>query len=61
MPWFSVIGDEFNTDTGYVGEAQLTVFLRDDDQVFRTYSTSGRALTSLSTHWTLLDLTPRGV
>lgn len=61
MPWFSVIGDDFNTDTGYVGEAQLTVFVRADDRIFRTYSISGSALTTLSTHWTLLDLTPGGV
>lgn len=60
VPWFSVIGEEFNTDTGYVGEAQINVFVRDGDRIFRTYAVSGSILETLSTHWTLLDLTPRG-
>lgn len=56
-PWFST-GSDFNDDVGYSGEAQITVFLRDDNTVFRTYATSGRDLETLSNHWALLDLTP---
>lgn len=58
LPWFSAVGEEFLEDVGYTDDAQLTVFLRDGDAVYRTYATSGRVLTTLGNHWTLLDLTP---
>lgn len=60
VPWFSLVGDDFNTDAGYAGEAQITVFLRDAEMAFRTYATSGRSLEAIGNHWTLLDLTPFG-
>lgn len=58
LPWFSLVGEDFNVDAGYAGEPQITVFLRDADTVFRTYSTSGRVLETIGNEWTLLDLTP---
>lgn len=58
VPWFSLVGEDFNVDAGYAGEPQITVFLRDADTVFRTYSTSGRVLETIGNEWTLLDLTP---
>lgn len=60
VPWYSGIGSDFNTDAGYAGEAQITVFVRDDEAIFRTYITSGRSLEAIGNHWSLLDLTPRG-
>jgi predicted dithiol-disulfide oxidoreductase (DUF899 family) len=59
VPWFSLAGDDFNDDAGYTGEAQISVFLREGDKVFRTYATAfGRMLETVSNHWTLLELTP---
>lgn len=60
VPWYSAIGDEFDAETGYTGEAQINAFLRAGAKVFRTYSTSGRVLETISSHWTLMDLTPLG-
>jgi predicted dithiol-disulfide oxidoreductase (DUF899 family) len=61
VPWFSLAGNDFNDDMGYTGEAQITVFLRAGNKVFRTYSTAfGRMLEILTNHWTLLELTPLG-
>jgi predicted dithiol-disulfide oxidoreductase (DUF899 family) len=58
VPWFSTVGTDFNDDMGYTGTAQITVFVRDANTVYRTYATSGRVLETLSNHWSLLDLTP---
>lgn len=60
VPWYSAIGDEFDAETGYTGEAQINAFLRDGAKVFHTYSTSGRVLETISSHWALMDLTPLG-
>ena len=61
VPWFSTVGGDFSADNGYTGKAQITVFVRDGNTIFRTYVTaSGRDLETLSNHWTLLDLTPLG-
>ena len=38
----------------------LSVFLRDGDQIHRTYFTSGRGVEALGSVWTFLDLTPLG-
>jgi predicted dithiol-disulfide oxidoreductase (DUF899 family) len=61
LPWFSAVGADFNDDMGYTGTAQITVFVRDGDTVYRTYATSGRVLETLSNHWSLFDLTPLGL
>jgi len=61
VPWFSAVGTDFNDDMGYTGSAQITVFVRHGNSVFRTYATSGRVLETLSNHWSLLDLTPLGL
>jgi predicted dithiol-disulfide oxidoreductase (DUF899 family) len=64
VPWFSWHGSEFNTDFGVTtdqGETfGLSVFLRDGEEVFRTYFTSGRGVEALGSTWTFLDLTPFG-
>lgn len=48
LPMVEIIKDYmfegFSADTGYTGEAQITVFLRDGNTIFRTYVTSGRDL-----------------
>ncbi len=64
VPWFSSHGTEFNKDFGLTtdqGETfGLSVFLRDEDRVFRTYFTTARGVEALGPTWTFLDLTPLG-
>jgi predicted dithiol-disulfide oxidoreductase (DUF899 family) len=64
VPWYSSAGSDFNVDFGrtrddgeYFG---LSVFLRDGDDVFRTYFTDGRGTEALGSNWTFLDLTALG-
>lgn len=63
-PWYSSHGSEFNRDLGVTSDAgetfALSVFLRDGDQVFRTYVTDGRGVEYLGSNWSYLDLTPFG-
>ena len=72
VPWFSSFGSDFNHAFG-VGPASprpseyqdgesfgLSVFLRDDEKVYRTYFTTGRGVEALGSVWTFLDLTPLG-
>ena len=64
VPWFSSSGSDFNIDFGVTTDAGetfgLSVFLRDRDEGFRTYFTSGRGVEELGTTWSSLDLTPLG-
>ena len=64
IPWVSSAGSDFNVDFGVTtdkGEMPgLSVLLRADDQVFRTYFTTRRGLEALGSVWTFLDLTPLG-
>jgi predicted dithiol-disulfide oxidoreductase (DUF899 family) len=72
LPWYSSFGSDFNPDLG-VGPAQprpeqdqdgesfgLSVFLRDGDEIARTYFTKGRGVEALGSVWTFLDLVPFG-
>jgi len=72
IPWYSSLESDFNVDFGRSPETPqpaeyqdgesfgLSVFLRDGDEVFRTYFTSGRGTDALGSVWTFLDLTPLG-
>jgi predicted dithiol-disulfide oxidoreductase (DUF899 family) len=64
IPWFSSSDSDFNVDFGVTtdrGETfGLSVFLRDGEDVYRTYFTSGRGVEALGSVWTFLDLTPLG-
>jgi predicted dithiol-disulfide oxidoreductase (DUF899 family) len=64
LPWFSSFGSDFNVDFGVTTEQGevfgLSVFLRDGDDVFRTYFTNGRGVETLMSNWGLLDLMPFG-
>jgi predicted dithiol-disulfide oxidoreductase (DUF899 family) len=64
IPWFSSAGTDFNKDFGLStpkGETfGLSVFLRDGDQVYRTYCTTYRGVEALGSVWSFLDLTPLG-
>ena len=64
VPWYSSEGSDFNRDMGVTTDEgedfRLTVFLRDGEDVYQTYYTSGRGTEALGSNWTLLDLTPLG-
>jgi predicted dithiol-disulfide oxidoreductase (DUF899 family) len=64
IPWYSSDGSDFNVDFGLTtdkGETfGLSVFLRDGDDVYRTYFTNRRGVEALGSVWTFLDLTPLG-
>jgi predicted dithiol-disulfide oxidoreductase (DUF899 family) len=55
---------DFNNDCGLSTDAGetfgLSVFIRKDKNVCRTYFTRGRGVETLGTAWTLLDLMPFG-
>jgi predicted dithiol-disulfide oxidoreductase (DUF899 family) len=59
LPWYSSYGTTFNDDLGLQGFG-LSVLLKDGDEVFRTYFTSGRGVDRLRMDLNLLDLTPYG-
>ena len=72
LPWYSSFDSDFNVDFGRspptpaVGEYQdgesfgLSVFVREGDEVFRTYFTTSRGVEALGSVWTFLDLAPLG-
>ena len=60
VPWYTVVGEEFQKALGTDQYFALDVFLRDGDRVFLTYATTGRGVEALGSVWTFLDLTPLG-
>lgn len=64
LPWYSSLDSDFNFDfnaTNDEGENHVaSVFLRNDDEIYRTYYTDQRGVEYLGSHWTYLDLTPFG-
>ena len=59
MPWYSspeLAGYLLEPDTSFT----LTAFLRDGEDVYQTYATTGRGTETHSYHWSLLDLTAFG-
>ena len=60
IPWYTVVGEEFQTMRGTTEYFKLDVYVRDGDRVFLTYSTNGRGVETLGPVWSFLDLTPLG-
>ncbi|GAA5128689.1 DUF899 domain-containing protein [Haloechinothrix salitolerans] len=60
IPWYSSLGNSFHDDMDAGDGFGLNVFLRDGDEVYRTYFTTGRGVERLGSSWTFLDLTPFG-
>jgi predicted dithiol-disulfide oxidoreductase (DUF899 family) len=64
VPWYSSFGSDFNFDFGATVDedekSAVSVFLRDGEDVYRTYTTSGRGDEMLGTAWSYLDLVPFG-
>jgi predicted dithiol-disulfide oxidoreductase (DUF899 family) len=60
MPFVSSHGTTFADDCGAGGGFMLSVFLRDDEDVYRTYGTTARGVDRLLFVNNILDLTPYG-
>ena len=59
MPWYTIT-DSFDADFGVDEWHGHNVFVRDGDQVFRTYFINNRGDEAMGTTWNYLDLTPLG-
>ena len=60
VPFVSSHGTSFADDCGAAGGFMLSVFLRDGENVYRTYSTTSRGVDRLVFANSILDLTPYG-
>jgi predicted dithiol-disulfide oxidoreductase (DUF899 family) len=60
VPFVSSRGTSFAKDCGAGGGFMLSVFLRDGDDVYRTYNTTSRGVDGLVFANKVLDLTPYG-
>jgi predicted dithiol-disulfide oxidoreductase (DUF899 family) len=60
VPFVSSRANGFADDTGAGNLFRLTVFMRDEDDVYVTYSTTARGLDRLMFSHNILDLTPYG-
>lgn len=60
VPWYSTYGSTFHEDVGAGKGFGVSVFLRDGDDVYRTYFTSNRGGDLLVSTLRYLDLTPLG-
>jgi predicted dithiol-disulfide oxidoreductase (DUF899 family) len=64
LPWVSSAKSTFNDDFGLStkqGEIfGLSVFLRDGEDIYRTYFTNGRGVETLGPAWTFFDIAPYG-
>jgi predicted dithiol-disulfide oxidoreductase (DUF899 family) len=63
-PWISSANTTFHDDLGLApadGERhQVNVFLRDGNDIYRTYSSQARGMEALGNVWGFLDITPYG-
>ncbi len=64
IPWYTLLGTgtdaDFAADHGVDQWFGLNVFLRDGDQVYRTYFVTGRGIEAFTPSFGMLDLTPFG-
>jgi predicted dithiol-disulfide oxidoreductase (DUF899 family) len=60
VPFVSSRGTSFSDDCGVGGGFGLSVFLRDGDEVYRTYFTTSRGVDHLLFDHNIMDLTPYG-
>ena len=60
VPWYTVVGEEFQRMRDTSEWFKLDVYIRDGERVFLTYETRARGVEALGPVWTFLDLTPLG-
>jgi predicted dithiol-disulfide oxidoreductase (DUF899 family) len=59
MPWYTIT-DDWDRDHGVDEWHGHNVFIREGDDVFRTYATEKRGDEAFGTTWSYLDITPLG-
>ena len=59
FPWYT-LGDDFDADHHLADWHGTNVFLRDGDEVYRTYFIDARGDEALGSTWSFLDITPYG-
>jgi predicted dithiol-disulfide oxidoreductase (DUF899 family) len=59
VTWYTT-RDDFSADFDVAEWFGINVFLRDGDEIYRSYYTTARAAEELSSVWALLDITPFG-
>lgn len=59
MPWYTIAGD-FDVDFGVDEWHGTNAFIREGDQVFRTYFVNNRGDEAMGSTWSYLDLTALG-
>lgn len=61
IPWYTIRTERFSADFGVDQWFGFNVFLRDGDEIYRTYFLQdGRMAQQIGSIWTLLNLTPYG-
>lgn len=60
IPWYTLVGDDFSRDFGVDEWFGINVFLRDGDDIYRTYFLNGPAVEGIGPSWSFLELTPYG-
>jgi len=61
VPFYSSLGSTFSEDADCgTAAAGLNIFLRDGDEVYRTYFTTDRGLDRMMWHFNILDVLPYG-
>ncbi len=61
VPWYTIRSDRFTSDFGVTEWFGLNMFLRDGDDVYRTYFLqNGQMVSAIGSEWDLLALTPYG-
>ncbi len=58
-PWYTT-ADDFSADFDVAEYWGINVFLREGDEIYRSYHANGRAAEDLGSVWGLLDITPFG-
>jgi len=60
IPWYTVVGEDFQEARETTEYFSLDVYLRDGERVYLAYETRGRGVEELGSVWTFLDRTPLG-
>lgn len=58
-PWYTTL-DDFTADFGVSEHWGVNVFLRDGEDIYRSFFANGRAAEGLTSVWGFLDITPFG-
>lgn len=60
IPFYSLPDERFSRDFGVVDMFGIYVFIRQGDDIFRSYFLNGRGIEDIGPVWSFLDMTPLG-